>query len=310
VRVTVMGAGGLGGYYGGLLARAGHEVTFIARGVHLEAIRRQGGLTVRAVDGEWFASAAAADAPAGHPPDLILFTVKSYDTETAAELVRPAVGPETALLSLQNGVDNEETLARRYGADRVLGGLVYILANIQAPGIVQQSAGPRAVTFGEWRGGMTDRVRHLEGVLTEAGWRVTATDDAVREKWVKFAFICAQAGMTALTRLPIGEIRAAPPTWEMFRQIVEEVVAVGRARGVRLGPEVVDAHLKLARQLEADATSSLHYDLTHGKRLESEALHGTVVRYGRDVGVPTPACAAVYAALLPHDLRARARPPA
>src|SRR3990172_3257172 len=262
-----MGAGGLGGYYGGLLARAGHEVTFIARGVHLEAIRRQGGLTVRAVDGEWFASAAAADAPAGHPTDLILFTVKSYDTETAAELVRPAVGPETALLSLQNGVDNEETLARRYGADRVLGGLVYILATIQAPGIVQQSAGPRA-----------------------------ATDDEVREKWVKFAFICAQAGMTALTRLPIGEIRAAPPTWEMFRQIVEEVVAVGRARGVRLGREVVGAHLNLALQLEADATSSLHYDLTHGKRLESEALHGTVVRYGRDVGGPTPACAAVDAA--------------
>src|SRR3972149_4886294 len=166
-----MGAGGLGGYYGGLLARAGHEVTFIARGVHLEAIRRQGGLTVRAVDGEGFGSAAAADAPAGHPPDLILFTVKSYDTETAAELVRPAVGPETALLSLQNGVDNEETLARRYGADRVLGGLVYILATIQAPGIVQQSAGPRAVTFGEWRGGMTDRGRHPGGGLTEAGGR-------------------------------------------------------------------------------------------------------------------------------------------
>src|SRR3972149_2794151 len=139
-----MGAGGLGGYWGGVWARAGQEVPFIARGVHLEAIRRQGGLTVRAVDGEWFASAAAADAPAGHPPDLILFTVKSYDTETAAELVRPAVGPETALLSLQNGVDNEETLARRYGADRVLGGLVYILATIQAPGVVQQYAGPRA----------------------------------------------------------------------------------------------------------------------------------------------------------------------
>lgn len=300
-----MGAGGLGGYYGGMLARAGHEVTFIARGVHLEAIRRQGGLTVRAVDGEWFAPAATAEAPAGDPADLILFTVKSYDTEVAGELIRPTAGPETAILSLQNGVDNEETLARFYGVDRILGGLVYILSSIQAPGTVQQTAGPRAVTFGEWRGGMSDRVRHLERVFTEAGWRVTATDDVVREKWVKFAFICAQAGMTALTRLPIGEIRASPPTLAMFRQIVEEVVAVGRARGVRLGPEVVDAHLNLALKLESDATSSLFYDLTHGKRLEIEALHGTAVRYGREVGVPTPACAAVYAALLPHDVRAR-----
>src|SRR3989304_4825607 len=120
-----------------------------------------------------------------------------------------------------------------------------------------RAAGPRAVTFGEWRGGMTDRVRHLEGVLTEAGWRVTATDDAVREKWVKFAFICAQAGMTALTRVPIGEIGAAPPTWEMFRQIVEEVVAVLRPRGLRLNPDVPLLREKIPPQLKADATSSL-----------------------------------------------------
>jgi 2-dehydropantoate 2-reductase len=134
----------------------------------------------------------------------------------------------------------------------------------------------------------------------------TAVDDIVREKWVKYVLICAQAGMTGLTRLPIGEIRASPPAWAMYRQILEEVVAVGRGRGVPLDGKVVEDHMALAARLEPNYTSSLHYDLTHGKRLEIEALHGTVVQYGQDAGVPTPACAAVYAALLPHDVRARA----
>jgi len=306
VRVTVMGAGGLGGYFGGLLAVAGHAVTFVARGAHLEAMRRQGGLTVQAADGEWLALGEAVAAPGGDPADLVLFTVKSYDTEEAAGLIGPVVGSETAVLSLQNGVDNEEILARAYGEDRVLGGVAYILAAIQARGVVRQTAGPRTVIFGEWRGGPSERVRRLGGMLAEAGWRVTATDDVVREKWVKFAFICAQAGMTALARLPIGEIRTCPPSWAMFRQIVEEVVAVGRARGVSLGPEVVEAHLQMAQHLEPEATSSLYSDLTGGRRLELEALHGTVVRYGLEAGVPTPACSAVYAALLPHERRARA----
>jgi len=304
VRVTVMGAGGLGGYFGGLLARAGHAVTFLARGPHAEAIRRRGGLTVRAVDGEWLAAAGVVEHPKPDLADLILFTVKAYDTEAAAPLIRPAIGSETPILSLQNGVDNEEVLARHYGPERILGGVVYIFSGITAPGVVAQTGGPRRVVFGEWRGGMSDRVRRLESLLQGAGWNVTATGDVVREKWVKFAFITAQAGMTALTRLPIGEIRASLPTWAMFRQIMEEVVAVGRARGVALGPEVIENHMAFAEKLEPTGTSSLHNDLIAGRRLEIEALHGTVVRYGREAGVPTPACAAVYAALLPHHLRA------
>ena len=305
-----MGTGGLGGYYGGLLAQAGHRVTFIARGAHLEALRRQGGIRLSTVHGEIFGPGVATDVPGGDPPpDLALFMVKSYDTATAVDVLRPATARTTVFLSLQNGVDNEDILAQRLGAERVLGGLVYILSTIQSPGVVQQTGGPRTVTFGEWSGGMSERVRHLADVFKEAGMLVSVSDDIVREKWVKFCFICALGGMTALTQLPIGEIRSSPPTWEMFHQIVEEVVSVGRARGVRLGPEVVEAHLALAMRLEADGTSSLHYDLTHGKRLEIEALHGTVVRYGREAGVPTPACAAVYAALLPHDLRVRAGAP-
>ncbi|MDR7519208.1 MAG: 2-dehydropantoate 2-reductase [Armatimonadota bacterium] len=305
MNITVVGAGGLGGYFGGLLARSGHRVTFVARGAHLEALRRQGGIRLKTVHGEFFAPAEAAEAPPQAPaPDLVLFTVKSFDTAAAAEALRPAVGPEAVVLSLQNGVDNEEHLARLFGPERVLGGVVYMLSTIQEPGVVQQTGGPRTLTFGEWRGGLSDRVRYWERLMNEAGILATASEDVVREKWVKFAFICALAGMTALTRLPIGEIRACPPSWEMFRQILEEVVAVGGARGVRLGRDVVEAHLALAQRVEPHMTSSLHYDLIHGKRLEVEALHGTVVRYGREAGVPTPACEAVYAALLPHHQRA------
>jgi len=306
MNVTVIGSGGLGGYYGGMLANAGHRVTFVARGAHLEALRRQGGVQLRTVHGEFFARGDATDDPAdGPPPDLVLFTVKSFDTQEAATRLGPAAGPKTAILSMQNGVENEEILVRMFGADRVLGGNVYLLATIQAPGIVEQTGGPRILNFGEWRGGMSDRARRLEAALKEAGLNATASDDIVREKWVKYALICAQAGMTALTRLPIGDIRACPPAWAMYRQLLEEVVAVGRARGVRLDSQVVDDHMARVAKLEPHYTSSLYYDLTHGKRLEIEALHGTVARYGRESGVPTPACEVVYAALLPHDRRAQ-----
>ncbi len=306
MNVTVIGAGGLGGYFGGVLAAAGHRVIFVSRGVHLEAIRRQGGIRLRTVHGEVFGPGTAVEAPGEGPrADLILFTVKSFDTLPAAEHLQDAIGPETAILSLQNGVDNEDVLTRLFGTGRVLGGVVYILATIEAPGVIHQSGGPRTLLLGEWPGRMTDRVRRFENQFKAAGILAASSEDIVREKWVKFAYICAQAGMTALTRLPIGDVRACPPAWAMFRQILEEVITVGRARGVTLGPVVIDAHLALAQRMEPHFTSSLYYDLTHGKRLEIEALHGAVVRYGREAGIPTPGCSAVYAALAPHDLRAQ-----
>jgi len=304
MNVTVMGAGGLGGYFGGLLARAGHRVTFVARGEHLDALRRQGGVHVHAVHGDFFAQAVAIGDPADGPTaDLVLFAVKSFDTERAADSLSRTVGPQTAILSVQNGVENEDLLARRFGAERVLGGNVYLLATIRAPGVIEQSGGPRLLIFGEWRGGITDRTRRLEASLREAGVNGTASDDIVRDKWVKYALICAQAGMTALTRLPIGEIRDSPPTWAMYRRLLEEIVAVGRARGIGLDAAVVEKHLAMVAKLEPDYTSSMYYDLTHGKRLEIEALHGAAVRYGREANVPTPACESVYAALAPHDRR-------
>lgn len=305
MNVTVVGAGGLGGYYGGLLARAGHAVTFVARGAHLDALRRQGGVRVHAADGEFFGPGRAVATPADAPPaDLVLVAVKSFDTRTAAAALAGTVAPQTAILSLQNGVDNEEVLAEVCGAGRILGGAAYVFATIAAPGVIAQTGGPRRVVVGEWPRGASPRVERLAAACREAGWIVETSDDILCEKWIKYTFICAQAGMTALTRLPVGVVRACPPTWAMFRQLLEEATAVGRARGVRLPDDLVERHLALAARLEPHVASSLASDLAQGKRLEVEALHGTLVRYGQDAGIPTPAAAAVYAALLPHHLLA------
>jgi 2-dehydropantoate 2-reductase len=308
VNITVVGAGGLGGYFGGLLGAARHRVTFVGRGAHLEAIRDQGGVRLRTVHGDVFGPGAGASSPSEGPPaDLALLTVKSFDTTTAAAALRGALAPDGVILSLQNGVDNEDAVAQMFGPGRVLGGVVYMLSTIESPGLIQQSGGPRTVILGEWRGGMSERVRVLVEMMKAAGILASASDDIMREKWVKYAFICAQAGMTALTRLPIGDIRDCPPSWAMFRQILEEVVAVGQARGVHVGPDVVERHAAFAQRVEPHVTSSLHYDLTHNKPLELEGLHGAVVRYGEEARVPTPACRAVYAALAPHDRGALGR---
>jgi 2-dehydropantoate 2-reductase len=306
MNVTVMGAGGMGGYFGGLLARAGHRVTLIARGAHLDALRRRGGIVLKTPSGEIFAPAAAVDTPqAGELADLILFTVKSFDTATAADALAPVVGSQTAILSLQNGVTNEEHLAELYGAGAVLGGVVYMLATISEPGVIEQPGGVARLMLGEWRGGGSDRVRALETAMREAGINAAAVDDVQREKWVKFVFILAQGGMTALTRLPLGDIRSSPSTWSMYRQIMEEAIAVAQARGVAVDDGVVEQHLALASGAPAHTITSLLYDLTHGKRLELEALHGVIIRYGAEARVPTPMCAAVYAALAPHHARAQ-----
>ena len=294
-----MGAGGTGGYYGGRLAVAGEEVTFIARGEHLRAIQAHG-LRVKSPSGDFTARAPATDDPRTvGPVDLVLFCVKSFDTESAAEAIRPLVGPGTAVLSLQNGVDNEEALGRILGPERVLGGAAYIMATIEAPGVIRHEWGGR-VAFGEMDRSRSDRCARLLATLQGAKIDAEWSDDMRRTLWEKYCFICALAGLTALTRLPIGAIRDCPESWDLFRRVLEEAVAVGRAAGAPLAPDSVERFLAQGQGVAPGTYSSLHYDLTHGKRLELEALHGHLVRLGERLGVPTPACFAIYAALKPY----------
>jgi 2-dehydropantoate 2-reductase len=300
MRVLVVGAGGVGGYFGARLARAGTPVTFLARGAHLEAMRRDGLRIRSAVDGEWAIVAdAVGEVREGPPADVVLFCVKSFDTETAAAAVRPAIGPDTAVVSLQNGVDNEETLERVLGPGHAVGGVAYVFATLESPGLVVHTLAGRIVV-GELDGRPSPRLERLRAALVAAGVPTEVVGDIRRALWEKYLLISAQAGTTALTRSPIGVIRVVPETWRMYRTIVEELAAVARASGVPLADGVVDSIVKAAEGLAPQALSSLYHDLVQGRRLELEALHGHAVRLGERLEVPTPTVAAVYAALKPH----------
>jgi 2-dehydropantoate 2-reductase len=304
VKVVVVGAGGVGGYFGGRLVQSGVDVGFVARGKHLESLRADG-LRVRSVRGDFEVPVAATDDPSVlGPADYVLVTVKSYDTDEVAHSIRPVVGERTAVVSLQNGVDNEERLAAVLGEDRIVGGAAYIFATIAGPGVIDHTGGPARLVLGEWRGGTSDRVAALVQAFEAAGVDVEESADIRAVLWSKFAFICAQAGVTAAVRLPIGEILAVRAGRDLFRTLSAEVCAVAAAEGVDLGRDLPDKNLAFADNLEPDSTSSLHYDLVHGRRMELEALLGEVVRRGEARGVAVAASRAVYGVLAPWAARA------
>jgi 2-dehydropantoate 2-reductase len=309
VRLAIMGSGGVGGYFGGRLAQAGEDVTFIARGAHLEAIQKSG-LTVKSVAGDFHVRPKATNDPSTvGPVEAILFSVKGYDTEAAGRQIRPMVGPDTAVLCVQNGVDNEEKLEAILGKGRVLGGVVHILSTISAPGVITQTAGPRILTFGEMDGRITPRTERLLQIFKGGGIQAQRSTQILVDLWEKFLFICAQGGVTALARLSIGAILACPDTAAFYRGIMEEIAAVGRAKGVLLPDDAVERALIFARSLQPHMRSSLAHDLSQGNRLEVETLSGTVVRYGCEVGVPTPYNFAIYACLKPNHEQAQAARP-
>jgi 2-dehydropantoate 2-reductase len=300
MRVVMVGAGGVGGYFGGKLARAGVELTMLARGAHLDALRAHG-LTVRsAVEGEWRTPVSAVADVRGLPvADAVIVAVKSFDTESALAAVDSVVGPATSVLTLQNGIDNVDKIDRILGEGRAVGGVAYMFAGIEAPGVIVHRAAGRVV-LGELDGGLSTRAERLRTVFAEAGVPVELSPNIQRVLWEKYLFICAQAGMTALTRCPIGVVRELPATWRMFRAILDELAAIAAAAKVPLAGDVVETLVNAAQALGPETVSSLHNDLLQGRRLELEALHGHAMRLGERYGIATPATGAVYAALLPH----------
>jgi 2-dehydropantoate 2-reductase len=252
------------------------------------------------VDGEWTVRAPAVARLDGLPPaDLVLFCVKSFDTEEAAALIRPVVGAETGVLSIQNGVDNEEKLARVLGAGHVLGGAVRVFATIEAPGVITHTFGGH-LTFGEMDGRESARARAFLTACQKASIPAELVADVTRALWEKYVFLTTHAGMTALTRCPAGVLRAVPEVREVYRRTVTEILAIGRAAGVKLDDVMLEQGFKFLDTVAPNAFSSLHHDLTHGKRLELEALHGHVVRLAERHRVPAPTVFATYAALLPY----------
>ena len=299
MRIVVMGSGGTGGYFGAKLARAGLDVTFVARGAHLAALAADGLRIRSAVEGEWVVRApVVARLDGGPPADLVLFCVKSFDTEEAAALIRPAVGSHTGVLSIQNGVDNEEKLARALGAGHVLGGAARVFATIEAPGVIRHTFGGH-LTFGEMDGRESDRARAFLAACGKAQIPAELVPDVLRALWDKYVFLTTHAGVTALTRCPAGVLRAVPEVRELYRRIVTEILAVARAAGAPVDDGLLAQGMKFLDTVAPNAYSSLHHDLLHGRRLELEALHGHVVRLAERHGVAAPTVFAIYAALRP-----------
>jgi len=305
LRFGIMATGGVGGYFGGLLSRAGEDIRFIARGKHLEAIRSYG-LRIESVDSEFFKleKVFATDNPneAG-PCDIILYCVKTVANEKTIPAIAPMVGDTTVIINLQNGVDNEEHLAKTYGQNRVMGGAAYIFTALGAPGLIQQIGGPKRIVFGEMGGGPSKRGEEILSTMRSAGINAELSDDIQVELWTKFIFICAVSGMTALTRSPLGVIVASPETHEMMHEIMCEVYEVGRAQGVDLPEDVVENRFRFLDEQNPASKGSLCHDLEAGRRLEIDALCGTVSRMGKEIGIPTPLNDFIYRTLKLADMQ-------
>jgi len=301
MRIAVMGTGGTGGYFGGLLARAGEEVTFIARGDHLEAIRKDGLAIKSVLSGDFSIPANATDNTHDiGPVDVVLFCVKAYDNAAAADQIRPLTGPQTVVLSVQNGIDNEQQIGEVIGPEHVVGCVSYVSSIIESPGVVAQTAGPGKIVLGEMQGGTSARTEALQSMLQNSGITAELHPDIQTALWHKFLAICGVNGITTLTRLPMGEILACEETRKLLRGTMEEVEAVARASGANLPDECVDQSLDFFSSVEPAMRGSMYYDLAAGRRLELGVLNGTVVRLGSEQGIPTPINSAIYAALKPY----------
>ena len=300
MRLVIVGAGGTGGYFGAKLAKAGEDVTFLARGAHLAAIREHGIRIRSKIEGEWSAKVRAVESLANEPPaDLVLFCVKSFDTENAAEAIKPVIGPATGVLSIQNGVDNEDKIGRVVGAGHVLGGVAYVFSHIAEPGIIAHDQLGRIV-FGEMNGLASPRAGAFADACKRAGIPAEMATNIRKVLWEKYLSITPISGATSLTRLPVKFIREIPETRRFWQMEVDELLAVAEREGAGLDADMRERSAKFLDSLGPGNYSSMYQDLMQGKRLELEALQGYAIRRGEHHGIPTPALFAVYAALKPH----------
>jgi 2-dehydropantoate 2-reductase len=299
--IAVLGSGGIGGYYGALLAKGGHDVVFIARGAHLEAMQRRG-LTVRTSEGEaTIPVTAVADTGSVGPVDLVLFCVKSYDTEPTAHALVPLMARDTAVLTLQNGVDNVEAIASVVGSEAVLAGAVYVALQLVGAGLILRTGGDGKIVFGEFSGHMTKRVQRIAGAFQRSGIPHDVSTDIQRVLWEKFLFITGVGGVTALARSGIGPILASPEGRTLLTASCQEIVAVAQAAGTPLRADAVDAVIAQAAAVLPQWRSSMARDLEERRRLEVDALSGAVVRRGLAYGIPTPVHQTIAACLSLHQ---------
>lgn len=299
MKILVMGAGGVGGYFGARLQQAGEDVVFIARGRHLEAMQKEG-LTVKSALGEAKLQVkASADPKAAGTVDVVLFCVKLWDTEGAAEQLRPVVGAQTVVIPFQNGVESIDRLKKVLPAGSIMGGSAYIATRIGTPGVIEHTGTMARIRFGVLAPSQRPAAERFLEACRKAGINAELTEDIVSVNWEKFVFLVAMSSATAVARAPIGTVRADPDLRWLFEQAMRETWRLARARGAKLPEDFIDKQLAFAETLPAEMRASLLHDLEAGGKLEASWLCGAVARMSREAGLDAPVNHAVYAALKP-----------
>ena len=300
MRVAVVGAGAVGGYFGGLLAKAGNQVTLLARGAHLEAIRSKG-LEVQNHWGDFTVPVEATNDPADvGPVDLAFLTVKTYQNAAVVPTLAPLVGSNTCIMTLQNGVEAYREVGRVHGMEHVLAGAAYIETSVASPGVIKQVGSVVRIVFGEVHGATTGRAKNVLEVLQGANINTELASDMVKTLWTKFVFISTLAGITSTSRSSIAPVLANPTSRKVVVACLREIEAVGRASKVDLDIDIVDKIIVYMESTAKDLHASMHTDLELGRPLELEALNGAVVRIGRELGIPTPVNDTLYSLLVIH----------
>jgi 2-dehydropantoate 2-reductase len=306
MKIAIIGSGGVGGYFGARLAASGEDVTFVARSAHLEAMQK-GGLKVLSALGDLHLPKvkATSDTKTIGPVDVVMIAVKLWATEEAAAAAKPLIGPNTVVVSFQNGVVAVDTLLPALGKEHVMGGVANIAALIEEPGVIRHNGNMASLFFGELDGKPSARSRAFLDACTKAGIKTELVGDIQKAIWEKFVRLVTLSAMTSLTRIPVGPIRSDPDTRALLQTVMEEVVAIGRAKGVKLDASIIPDQMKIIDGYPPTMVASMCGDLRRGNRLELPWLSGMVAKFGRELGIPTPANQFVYAAL---KLYANGRP--
>ena len=298
MKILVMGSGAVGGYYGAVLSRGGHDVTFVARGEHLDAIREHGLRIESVASGDFAIRPPATDRPDGSwNGELVLYCVKGYDNAEAIATLRPAVGENTSILTLQNGIGSGDELGAAFGPERVLLGVTYIDAVRREPGVVAEVGGRSGIIFGQEDGRQTPKAQAIRDVMVGAGIDAVLSSNVTKDLWEKLIHICALSGMMCITRSTMAEIVATPEARSLMRSVMQEAEAVARAKGVELSQDYVEGRMTYFDQTREGTVSSMFTDLERGNRLEVGVLNGAVTRLGVELGIATPANEFVTACL-------------
>jgi 2-dehydropantoate 2-reductase len=304
MRYVILGTGGVGGFFGGRLANAGEDVWFVSRGNHLDAMK-EGGLRIKSTAGDFTIAPGkmTGDVASVGRADVVLFCVKSYDTEYAARQLSEVLDKDSLVISLQNGVDNEDKIRSQLQRGQVYGGAAYISSRITAPGEITEVGGFQRIVFGPMGGASNPHAGEVHESLLQAGIKSQLQDDVTKEIWRKFIFIASMGSLTALSRLTHGEILKNQRTLSLMFDAMREIRTIALKLGIDIEPVDEPRVLEGLKRFSDDTRSSMYFDLASRKPMEIEALNGTVVRFGEQLGIPTPIHRVIYSILLPYHLK-------